>query len=159
MTTKTAVRSARAPRPVIGWREWIELVDLGVERIKVKVDTGARTSALHAFDVERFRRRTQDWVRFSVHPFQHDSTVTIPAEAPLVAERWVRNSGGKADLRLVVRTTVRFLDAEWEIDVTLTRRDLMGFRMLLGRQAIRRRFVVDPARSFVGERLKKEPRR
>lgn len=155
MTTNTAVRSGREPRPVIGWREWVALVDLGVDRIKVKVDTGARTSALHAFDVERFRRGNQDRVRFSVHPFQHDSTVTILTEAPLVAERWVRNSGGKADLRLVVRTTVRFLDAEWEIDVTLTRRDMMGFRMLLGRQAIRRWFVVDPARSFVGAKSKK----
>ena len=157
MTTKSAVRSAREPRPVIGWREWVALVDLGVDRIKVKVDTGARTSALHAFDIQRFRRRGQDWVRFGIHPLQRDSRITIPAEAPLVDERWVRNSGGKTDLRLVVRTTVKFLDVSWDIDLTLTRRDLMGFRMLLGRHAIRRRFIVDPARSFVGERSKKEP--
>jgi hypothetical protein len=139
---------------VIGWREWVELAGLGGGNVdvKVKVDTGARSSALHAFNVERFRRGGEDWVRFDVHPFQNDSKFTIPGEAPLVDERWVRSSSGKADLRPVIRTAVRFLDLEWEIELTLTRRDLMGFRMLLGRQAIRKRFVVDPARSFVGGR-------
>lgn len=160
MKTSTTKRPVRPPRPVIGWREWIELVDLGADRVKVKVkvDTGARSSALHAFNVERFRRGDQEWVRFEVHPLQDDSKFTIPGEAPLVDERWVRNSGGKADLRPVIRTTVGFLGEEWEIDLTLTRRDLMGFRMLLGRQAIRKRFVVDPARSFVGGRKERLPK-
>ncbi len=155
MKSKSKRSSSAPPRPVIGWREWVELVGLGADRfkVKVKVDTGARSSALHAFNVERFRRDGQDWVRFDVHPIQDDSKFTIPAEAPLVDERWVRNSGGKADLRPVIRTTVRYLDVEWEIELTLTRRDMMGFRMLLGRQAIRKRFVVDPARSFVGGRM------
>jgi hypothetical protein len=148
-------RTSSAARPVIGWREWVELVGLGDSpfKVKVKVDTGARSSALHAFNVERFERDGRDWVRFDVHPIQDDSKFTIPAEAPLVDERWVRNSGGKADLRPVIRAPIRFLDVEWEIELTLTRRDMMGFRMLLGRQAIRKRFVVDPARSFVGGRM------
>jgi hypothetical protein len=162
MKTKTKRSSTAATRPVIGWREWVELVSLGADRfkVKVKVDTGARSSALHAFNVERFERDGADWVRFDVHPLQDDSKFTIPAEAPLVDERWVRNSGGKADLRPVIRTTIRFLDVEWEIELTLTRRDMMGFRMLLGRQAIRKRFVVDPARSFVGGKMPRlAPRR
>ena len=155
MKTKSERRPAKTPRPIIGWREWIELVDLGADRfkVKVKVDTGARSSALHAFNVEKFERDGEDWVRFDVHPLQDDSKFTIPAEAPLVDERWVRNSGGKVDLRPVIRAKIRFLDVEWEIELTLTRRDMMGFRMLLGRQAIRRRFAVDPARSFVGGKM------
>jgi len=147
---------ATAARPIIGWREWIGLPGLGVDRIKVKIDTGARSSSLHAFDVERFRRRGVEMVRFKIHPLQHSVKGTVAAEAPLIEERWVRNSGGRSDLRPVVRTPVRFLGQEWDIELTLTRRDVMGFRMLIGRQAIRRRFVVDPGRSFVGERAKKK---
>jgi hypothetical protein len=145
----------RPPRPVIGWREWLALPGLGVDRIKAKIDTGARTSSLHAFDIERFRRRGVDMVRFQVHPVQRDLVRTIVTEARLVDERWVRDSGGKATLRPVIHTDVHLLDQTWEIELTLTRRDVMGFRMLLGRQAVRRRFLVDPGRSYFGEKARR----
>lgn len=147
---KTVKKRRRPRRPVIGWREWIAFPELGIDAIKAKVDTGARTSALDAFDVEEFERGGRAMVRFMVHPLQKSSLVSIPVELPLLARRRVRDSGGKVQLRPVVRTMIELLGVQWEIELTLTRRDLMGFRMLLGRQAIRGRFVVDPASSFRG---------
>ena len=142
----------RTARPVIGWREWIELPEFDIARIKVKIDTGARSSSLHAFDIEYFRRRGMSMVRFKVHPIQRDASRTVVAEAPLLDRRWVTNSGGTPDLRPVIETLVRFMGEQWPIELTLARRDVMGFRMLLGRQAVRRRFVVDPGNSFFGGR-------
>lgn len=144
----------KPPLPAVGWREWLALPELGIERIKVKVDTGARTSALHAFDVESFERDGCTWVRFLVHPIQKDFDTTVETEAPLVDRRHVRSSSGKATLRPVIRTTVRLGTELWPIELTLVRRDVMGFRMLLGRQALRRRFVVDPGRSFLHGKVK-----
>jgi hypothetical protein len=137
-----------ATKPVIGWREWISLPNLDVI-VKAKVDTGARSSALHAFHIEGFRRRGRSMVRFVIHPIQRDSTTTVLAEAPLIGEKMVRSSSGRAELRPVIETDLRIGDERWAIEVTLTRRDVMGFRMLLGRQAIRGRFAVDPARSYL----------
>mgnify|MGYP002063745192 CR=1 FL=1 len=145
----------RPPKPTIGWREWLALPLLGVDRIKAKIDTGARTSSLHAFDLERFRRRGVDMVRFKIHPVQRDLVRTVDAEARLVDERWVRDSGGTATLRPVIHTDVHLLGQTWEIELTLTCRDVMGFRMLLGRQAVRRRFLIDPGRSYFGEKARR----
>jgi hypothetical protein len=144
--------STRDRRVVIGWREWLALPELGIERVKAKVDTGARSSALHAFDVEFARRRGVDVVRFKVHPLQRNSARTVFAEAQLIDRRAVTNSGGRSEIRPVVRTTVRFMGRDWPIELTLTRRDVMGFRMLLGRQALGDWFVVDPSRSFLAGR-------
>jgi hypothetical protein len=141
---------ARIPplRPSIGWREWASLPQLGIDQIKVKVDTGARSSALHAFEVQRFEKDDEPWVRFTLHPFQRDATTTRVVTARLIDERKVRSSSGKATLRPVIETPIVIGDQVWNIQVTLVRRDLMGFRMLLGRQAIRGRFLVDPGRSY-----------
>lgn len=133
---------------MIGWREWVALPDLEVGRIKVKVDTGARSSSLHAWDIQPFLRRGRRMVRFVVHPIQRDLERTICCETEMAEERWVRSSSGERELRPVILTPVRLLGKEWPIEVTLTRRDEMGFRMLLGRQAIRGRFLVNPGRSF-----------
>lgn len=133
---------------MIGWREWLALPDLSVPRIKVKVDTGARTSALHAFDVVHFERDGIPWVRFAVHPLQRDMSTVQQAEAPLVDERWIRSSSGKQTRRPVILTTMVLGEYRWRAELTLVRRDMMGFRMLLGRQAVRRRFWVDPGASF-----------
>lgn len=141
--------------PMIGWREWIALPDLGVTGIKVKVDTGARSSALHAFDIQAFQRDGVEWVRFKIHPFQRSTSETIDAEAPVLEYRHVRSSGGHETHRPVIATFVQFLEHRWPIELTLVRRDAMGFRMLLGREAVRRRFLVDPGRSFLGGRPKK----
>ncbi|MGD8331016.1 MAG: RimK/LysX family protein [Acidobacteriota bacterium] len=137
--------------PVIGWREWVSLPDLGLRRIKAKIDTGARSSALHAINVETFRKRGADWVRFEVHPRQHGGP-TIRTEAPIVDMRWVRNPGGRREHRPVIRTPLVLLGQEWDVDVTLTPRWGMNYRMLLGRQTVRHHFLVDPGRSFLGER-------
>lgn len=135
---------------MVGWREWVSLPDLGVDRIKAKIDTGARTSSLHAFDLERFRSDGREMVRFEAHPIQRDTSVRIPVEAELVDRRSVRSSTGDETVRPVIETDVTLLGQRWPIELSLIRRDLMGFRMLLGRQAIRGRFVVDPGRSFLG---------
>lgn len=133
----------------IGWREWIALPDLAIPRIKVKVDTGARSSALHASQIVTFRRDGEPWIRFQVHPLQRDPHTTVAAEAPLVDERLVRSSSGHQALRPVIHTTLTLGSAVWEIDITLVRRDVMGFRMLLGRAAVRGRFLVDAGHSFL----------
>lgn len=141
----------------IGWREWLALPDLGVAQIKAKIDTGARSSALHAFDIERCDLEGKAMVRFAIHPLQDDSRTVVMAEAELLAERHVRNSGGQAQLRPVIRTHVQLGDRQWPIELTLTNRDAMGFRMLLGRQAVRDRFVVDAGRSFLHPRPPQQP--
>jgi hypothetical protein len=133
----------------IGWREWVALPTLGVQAIKAKIDTGARSSALHAFNVEPFERGGNAMVRFQAHPLQRNDHYIVTAEAALLGERVVRNSGGQAELRPVVETLVQVGEAVWAIELTLTNRDEMGFRMLLGRQAVRRRYLVDPGRSFL----------
>jgi len=149
-----AVRSrkgsgAEKQLPMIGWREWVALPELGIATIKAKVDTGARSSALHAFDIDFFSRQGKRMVRFKVHPCQRDTQQTVAAEAELVDERGVRNSGGRLETRPVIRTTVELMGERWPIELTLTNRDAMGFRMLLGRQALRRRFLVHAGRSFL----------
>jgi len=147
-----AVRTGRGPLWVIGWREWLALPDLGIPEIKAKIDSGARSSALHAFDVERFRRDGKAMVRFRVHPYQRDSRRGRVAEAELLDERSVRNSGGHVERRPVIVTTAALGGRGFSIELTLTNRDEMGFRMLLGRQALRRRFLVDVGGSFLAGR-------
>ena len=139
----------RGPLPLIGWREWLALPELGIERIKAKIDTGARTSALHAFDLEHLEIGGRPWVRFRVHPVQRDSRTTVEVTAALVGERRVKPSTGQASMRPVIRTRAILGRHRWPIEITLVNRDVMGFRMLLGRRAIRRRFLVDPGRSFL----------
>jgi hypothetical protein len=133
----------------IGWREWISLPDLGISAVKAKIDTGARSSVLHAFDIEAFNRDGKRMVRFRVHPNQRDNTTTVTAEAELIDERYVRNSGGQSELRPVILTQVELLGQRWPIELTLTNRETMVFRMLLGRQAVRRRFLVNANKSFL----------
>lgn len=135
--------------PIIGWREQLALPDLGIPEVKAKIDTGARSSALHAFDVETFERDGKPMVRFKVHPYQRDAQRSVTAEAELIDQRQVRNSGGQAQVRPVIETTVEINGYTFPIELTLTNRDAMGFRMLLGRQAVRRRFLVDAGRSFL----------
>jgi hypothetical protein len=134
----------------MGWREWVALPELGVDAIKVKVDTGARTSALHAFGLRVAEEDGQEIVRFSVHPVQRSRRGTIEVAAPLHSHRWVRSSNGERTLRPTIVTRVVWDGREWPIELTLTNRDEMGFRMLLGREAVRRRVVVDPGRSYLG---------
>ncbi|MGF1605647.1 MAG: ATP-dependent zinc protease [Rhodothalassiaceae bacterium] len=151
MTVRSA-SSAKVPAHpsfVVGWREWIALPDLGVPRIKAKIDTGAKSSAIHAFRPQRFERDGAQWVRFAIHPVQEHRHPEILAEAPVVDERTVRSSNGQMETRLVVRTRIGLYGRSWPIELSLTNRDQMGFRMLVGRQALRHRCLVDAAASFV----------
>ena len=141
----------------IGWREWVGLPDLGIRQIKAKVDTGARTSAIHAFELITEERKDGLWVKFGVHPDQRSEASVIWCEAPVKEARVVRDSGGHEEERLVIETTVRLGEHIWPMEATLTSRDNMGFRMLLGRTAIRDRFAVDPSRSYlIGKKKRKK---
>lgn len=134
----------KEPKMIIGWREWLALPDLDVPAIKAKVDTGAKTSALHAFDVVPFEQDGVRFVSFSVHPLQGNDDFSIPCTAPLVDRRRVTNSGGQTQKRYVIGTTLQMAGRSWPIELTLTNRDEMKFRMLLGRNAMSGRLIVDP---------------
>lgn len=142
--------------PVIGWREWVDLTELRCGKIKVKVDTGARSSALHAFNVKEFEKDGETWVKFDVHPDQDSGKRTISTKAKVLEYRKVKNSGGKATMRPVIVTTISLMAEVWSVELTLANRDEMGFRMLLGRQAVRGRFLVDAGESFYGGQPKRK---
>lgn len=142
------MKRQRKEKKIIGWREWIELPQLGITAVKAKIDTGATTSSLHAIHIERFRRDGKDFARFQVHPLQKNSKVTIQAEAPLVEYRSVRSSSGHQSSRPVILTQIALFDEIWPIELTLANRDEMGFRMLIGRRAMKKRFLVDPGASY-----------
>jgi hypothetical protein len=140
---------------IIGWREWVALPDVGVDWIKAKIDTGARTSSLHAFDVEDLG----DTVRFSVRPWQDSDGDATTIEAPVYDRRVVRSSSGHEEERIVVVLLVRVFGRDVETEITLTNRDAMGFRMLIGRELLRNGFNVDSSRSFLGGRAPRDVRR
>ncbi len=134
----------------LGWREWISLPSLGLPPIKAKIDTGARTSCLHAYETETFERDHRLWVRFGIHPVQNEVSESVVCEAPVVDERPVTDSGGHTEKRLVIET--RAVIGHWcgDIEITLTNRDNMRFRMLLGRTALSKAgFRIDPGASYL----------
>lgn len=150
----------KRPDPTtLGWREWVALPDWDVAHLKAKIDTGARTSSLHAFGLEWFDRNGSPWVRFEVHPWQRSVSDSVIAEAAVVATRDVKSSSGEVEHRPVVHTSLVLAGRTVTAEVTLTRRDEMGFRMLVGREALRKRFVVDPSVSYLGGRPAKSIRR
>jgi hypothetical protein len=140
-----------APDPplVLGWREWLALPDIGLALIKAKVDTGARTSTLHAFYVDPFRRDGTTHVRFGVHPLRGRTDVVVHGEAAVIDRRQVSDSGGHREQRFVILARVALGGRDWPIELTLSNRETMLFRMLLGRTALAGRALVDPDRSFL----------
>ena len=133
----------------VGWREWVALPDLGISKIKAKIDTGAKTSALHAYYVQPFKKDGQKWVRFGIHPIQDDIDTEVECYAPVADLREVRDSGGNVENRYVIAPTFQVGNKQFTEEITLTTRDTMKFRMLLGRNALNNRCVVDPVKSFL----------
>jgi len=143
------MKKDKKDRIVIGWREWVSLPDLGVQHVKAKVDTGARTSALHAFYVHPYKKRGELRVRFGLHPYQNNTSYAVECDAHVIDHRNVTDSGGHREKRYVITTHLDLAGNIWEIEMTLTNRENMKFRMLLGRTAMTKRVVVDPGRSYL----------
>ena len=142
---------------VVGSEEWCSFPSLSIPAIKARVDSGAKTSSIHAFNIQAFTRNSQAWVSFEVHPIQNDRKTTVRCESPVVDRRYVKSSSGNREKRYVISAPVQVGGDIWEIELTLSNRDSMGFRMLLGREAMGERMLVDPASSFcLGEIAKSE---
>ena len=138
----------------LGWREWCALPDLGIPAIKAKIDTGAKTSALHAFKIEPFEADGRAMLRFWVHPVQKNDQFELECVAAVKEQRVVSDSGGHKEIRYVIETEVVIGDKRWPIEMSLTNRDTMRFRMLLGRRAMKDFARVDPSASYLNGRLK-----
>ncbi len=145
-----------SPR-LIGFREWVSLPDLNLPAIKAKVDTGAKTSSLHAYDIEVMDKGGKSYVHFKVHPLQHDFSVVIKCRALLVDQREVTDSGGHKETRYVIQTTMVLSGLKKQIELTLTNRQEMKFRMLIGRGALRH-YHIDPISSYLAGKTIKQKR-
>lgn len=142
---------------LIGWQEWCALPELGIPAIKAKIDTGARTSAIHAFDIEPISKHGRKYVRFSVHPIQHNDLLAVTCEVPIVDRRRIMSSSGHKEFRYVIKTPIILGHKMWEIEVTLSNRDPLLFRMLLGREALQHGVMIEPHKRLCqGTRTKKE---
>jgi len=143
----------------VGWREYLDLPSLDIKHIKAKVDTGARTSSLHAFDMEFYKRGQKEFVKFKVHPNQESSKKTVVCKALVTDHRKVKSSNGQTEKRPVIVLPVVLFDTKWNVEITLTNRDQMGFRMLLGRQALKNKFLVDCGQSYLSDKSKRKAKR
>ncbi|MCW2738830.1 RimK/LysX family protein [Nocardioides sp.] len=146
-------------RIVVGWREWVALPQAGVAWVKAKIDTGARSSSIHAFDLEVFESDGQEWVRFSIHPWQRSDEDHVELSLPVLDRREVRSSNGQTEQRYAVAMDVTLAGRTITTVMTLSNRDEMGFRMLIGREALERGFLVDSATSYAGGRPRRAVRR
>ena len=145
---KPTTGKGRTSCRVVGWREWVSLPALGVEAINAKLDTGAKTSALHAQDDEFYEIDGLPWIRFCVYPIQRDKSTVVHCNAPIVDSRLIKNPGGTRERRNVITTILGIGGESWPIELTLTNRDVMGYRLLIGREAMRGRLIVDPNASY-----------
>lgn len=146
---------SRPAKSIIGWEEWCGLPELGLPAVCAKIDTGAKTSALHAYDIEPFQKDGQEFVKFKVHPIKKNHKITRECTAPLVDYRFVTSSNGSREKRYVIHTSFLIGDLKFDSDMTLTTRYGMTFRMLLGKEALKEgRFLVDPAKGYIHGRIK-----
>jgi hypothetical protein len=143
---------------IIGFREWISLPFLNLPAVKAKIDTGAKTSSLHAFDIKVQKLEgKKSYVTFKVHPIQKDTSVVVECRAPLIDRRVVSDSGGHKEQRLVIRTTLVLGGIKKKVELTLTNRSSMKYRMLIGRAALNH-FYIDPAQSYLAGKSQKQRR-
>jgi len=143
-----SLKKSKETQMLIGWREWVTLPQLHIPAIKAKIDTGAKTSSLHAFDIKTTTNAGHHRVHFSIHPIQGNNKVVIHCHAPLVDERYIMSSSGHKELRCVISTQLQLGDLSWEIELTLSDRDPLRFRMLLGREALKKNVIINPSRSL-----------
>ena len=148
---KARKKKTKKMRPMIGWREWADLPDFEVERVNAKIDTGAKSSAIHAFRIREVVLDGVDHVEFYLHPVQRRKKPEVLCRAPVVDRRVIRSSNGQGEERYVIETRLRLGERVWKIELTLTNRDAMGFRLLLGRDALKRKFYIDPGASYLLE--------
>ncbi|MEI6145041.1 MAG: ATP-dependent zinc protease [Methylococcales bacterium] len=134
--------------PILGWREWVTLPELNIEHIKAKIDTGARSSALHAFAIEPYRKQNQSWIMFAIHPEQNNTDIVIECHAAVKDRRIVSDSGGHKQRRYVIETQLLLGTTVINAEMTLTNRDSMLFRMLIGRTTLNDRFMINSSASF-----------
>ncbi|MBY0293608.1 MAG: RimK/LysX family protein [Alphaproteobacteria bacterium] len=142
-------RIVSKPTLIAGWREWAQLPELGIDRIKVKIDTGAKTSSLHAFDLSTTTYEKKECVRFDVHPLQDNDLITYTCICPIVDYRWITSSTGHKQRRFIICTTLKIEEFSSTIEISLANRDEMGFRMLIGRTALKEGILVNPKHSFL----------
>lgn len=156
---KSIARKRAKKKVTIGWREWASFPDLGIRGMKAKIDTGARTSAMHAWNIRLYEHEGKDWVEFEVHPMQRNNTERLICNAPVSGCRKIRSSSGHHEMRYVIKTSVEIGERRHDIEITLTNRDEMGFRLLLGRTALRGDYIIDPGRSYLtGKEYKRAQR-
>lgn len=155
LTLESVLKKPRRSKITIGWREWCSLPNLNIPAIKAKIDTGARTSSLHAFDIKTTHADQSDRVHFSIHPIQGNNKIVVQCHASILDERYVMSSNGHKELRCVISTTVNLGDLSWEIELTLSDRDPLRFRMLLGREALKKNIIINPSRSLSLGRITK----
>lgn len=141
---------------MIGNCEWCAFPELGIPAVKARVDSGAKTSCLHAFDIEPFEKDGASWVRFEVHPLQKNQRVSFTREAEVVDRRKVKSSSGEVERRYVIASRLEIGESGWPIELTLTNRDSMGYRMLLGREAMRGRVIIDPDETYMLGKVSQE---
>lgn len=146
----------RMDKFLIGCEEWCSFPSLGIPAVKARIDTGAKTSSLHAYEIEPFEQNGEEWVRFIAHPIQKDLKTTVTCTAPLIDQRLVKSSSGNASHRHVIKVPLTLGNETWDVEVTLANRDTMGYRMLLGREAMNGRVLVDPSENFLLGRLDKK---
>ena len=147
---RTVKKKAKAQTPIVlGWREWIGFPDLGLDAVMAKMDSGAKSSAMHASDIKILKVNGKHVVEFCVHPVQQKMSPKIVCQAPLVGQRTIRSSNGLTEKRYVIETRLKLGKRRWKIELTLTNREDMDFRVLLGRDAIKRKFMIDPNASYL----------
>ena len=144
-----AYASKEQRKIIVGSEEWCSFPGIGIPAIKARVDSGAKTSSLHAFNIQQFRRSGENWVSFEVHPLQNDRNAVIRCERPIIDKRSVKSSSGITEMRYVVLGELMLGGEKWDIELTLANRDSMGYRMLLGREAMSGRMLVDPEKGFL----------